>query len=327
MEENKIAVIDMGTNTFHLMIAKVQEEDFEIISKEKIAVRLGAGGISEGRITDEATKRALEALKTFKSIIEKEQIDLIYATGTSALRNAKNGPEVTAIIAQTTGIKVRIISGMEEAELIYYGVSKALKIGPHNAMIMDIGGGSVEFIICNEKEMLWAQSFEIGGQRLMDKFHASDPITPESRSSLDTFLETQLQPMFKAVKKFKPKTLIGCSGTFDTLSDIHRLKKGMFKYLDETELPLDLHSFYEIFDEILEKTRSERLLIPGMIEMRVDMIVVAVCLIHAVLNHTNIKKMRGSAYALKEGVLLDAIRKARGKVRNEGHEAIEGQSL
>lgn len=317
----------MGTNTFHLMIAKVQEEDFEIISKEKIAVRLGAGGISEGRISDDATQRALEALKVFKSIIEKEHIDLIFATGTSALRNAKNGPEVAARIAETTGITVSIISGLEEAELIYYGVSKALKIGPHNAMIMDIGGGSVEFIICNEDKMLWAQSFEIGGQRLMDKFHGSDPITPDSRKLLHDFLETQLQPMFKAVKKYKPKTLIGCSGTFDTLSDIHRLKKGMFKYLDETELPLDMHSFYEIFDEILGKTRAERLLIPGMIEMRVDMIVVAVCLIHAVLKHTNIKKMRVSAYALKEGVLLDAIRKARGKVRNEGHEAINGQSL
>jgi exopolyphosphatase/guanosine-5'-triphosphate,3'-diphosphate pyrophosphatase len=120
--------------------------------------------------------------------------------------------------------------------------------------------------------------------------------------------------MFQAVKKYKPKTLIGCSGTFDTLSDIHRLKKGMLKYLDETELPLDLHSFYEIFDDILSKKREERLLIPGMIEMRVDMIVVAVCLIHSVLSHTRIKKMRGSAYALKEGVLLDAIRKARRKL-------------
>jgi exopolyphosphatase/guanosine-5'-triphosphate,3'-diphosphate pyrophosphatase len=175
----------MGTNTFHLMIAKVLEDDFEILSKEKIAVRLGAGGISEGRISGDATLRALEALRVFKNIIDAEHIEHLFATGTSALRNAKNGPEVTALIAETTGIEARIISGMEEAELIYYGVSKALKIGSRNAIIMDIGGGSVEFIICNEEKMLWAQSFEIGGQRLMDKFQSSDPMTEESRKYLE----------------------------------------------------------------------------------------------------------------------------------------------
>jgi exopolyphosphatase/guanosine-5'-triphosphate,3'-diphosphate pyrophosphatase len=308
--ENKIAVIDMGTNTFHLMIAKVEEDDFAILSKEKIAVRLGAGGISEGKISKEAIQRALAALKVFKAIIDKEKIELIYATGTSALRNAENGPEVAALIEENTGIKARIISGLEEAELIYFGVSKALKIGSRNAMIMDIGGGSVEFIICSEHQMLWAQSFEIGGQRLMDKFHTCDPMNPADRIAMEDYLAEVLSPMFQAVKKHKPKTLIGCSGTFDTLSDIHRLRRGMFKYLDETELPLDLQSFYEIYEEILSKTREERLLIPGMIEMRVDMIVVAVCLIHSVLAHTKIKGMRGSAYALKEGVLLDAIGKA-----------------
>jgi len=309
--DKKIAVIDMGTNTFHLMIARVLDDGFEILSKEKIAVRLGAGGISEGRITPEATERALQALRAFKGVTQSEGIGTIYATGTSALRNAKNGEEVAAKIEQETGIRVQIISGLKEAELIYYGVGKALKIGTRNAMIMDIGGGSVEFIICNEEKILWVESFEIGGQRLMDKFQHQDPLAAEDKVALDIYLRDALSPMFAAVRKWKPKTLIGCSGTFDTLSDIHRLKKGMFKYLAETELPLDLHSFYEIHEELLHKNREQRLLIPGMIEMRVDMIVVATCLIDTVLDQTKIKKIRGSAYALKEGVLLDAIRKER----------------
>lgn len=306
---NKIAVIDMGTNTFHLMIAEVMESEFKIISKEKIAVRLGAGGISHGFITNEAKERAFTALRSFKGMIDSEGIEVIHATGTSAMRNASNGPEVALEMEQLLGCPVRIISGLEEARLIYFGVSKALKIGTRNAMIMDIGGGSVEFIICNEERILWVESFEIGGQRLMDLFHCQDPISDKDRNSLSNYLESQLAPLFKAVREFKPKTLIGCSGTFDTLSDIHRLKKGMFKYLDESELPLDLHSFYEIFGEIISKTREERMLIPGMIEMRVDMIVVACCLIDVILKTTGIKKMRGSAFALKEGVLLDAIKK------------------
>ena len=128
------------------------------------------------------------------------------------------------------------------------------------------------------------------------------------------YLENELQRLLSAVKKYRPKTLIGCSGTFDTLSDIHRLKKGILKYINETELPLDRPSFEEIFVDIISKTREERLAMPGMLEMRVDMIVVACCLIRFILNKTNIKKLRASAYALKEGVLLHTINMEQSKI-------------
>jgi len=312
--KRKIAIIDMGTNTFHLMVASIDEMGFKILLKEKVAVRLGKGGISHGIITEEAQERALTTLKAFKKIIDKEKVSATYATGTSAMRNAKNGQELADKIMHETSIEVRIIGGEEEAELIYFGVKKALKIGDSTTLIMDIGGGSVEFIICNNNAIFWVGSFEIGAQRMLDLFHQSDPMKREEIDKLEVYLENELQRLFTAVKKYKPKTLIGCSGTFDTLSDIHRLKKGILKYIDETELPLDRPSFEEIFEDIISKTREERLALPGMLEMRVDMIVVACCLIRFILIKTNIKKLRASAYALKEGVLLHTINMEQSKI-------------
>src|SRR5690606_23718431 len=137
--DNKIAVIDLGTNTFHLLLASIVGDGFQTLYKEKIAVKIGQGGINQGYITEEAKKRAFSAIDKVKLLIERERIKNVYATATSAIRNAKNGVEFTKEVYKNTSIKIRIISGEQEAEYIHYGVSKAIKIGKKPALIMDIG--------------------------------------------------------------------------------------------------------------------------------------------------------------------------------------------
>jgi exopolyphosphatase / guanosine-5'-triphosphate,3'-diphosphate pyrophosphatase len=303
----RVAVIDMGTNTFHLLIVDVVGTEWKIVYREKTAVRLGKGGINDGFITKEAEVRALNALISFKETIDQEQAIKIFATATSAIRNAKNGLDVVKKIHALTGIEVNIISGLQEAELIYFGVQKALNIGLESALIMDLGGGSIEFIIANGDEIFWKQSFEVGGQRLVEKFHKHDPILPAEISQLDAYVDDQLAELFEAFNRFKPKTLIGSSGTFDTLSDIYVLSKGMDRDEDLTEYPLTMEAFYEIVANLKTKNKADRLTIPGMIPLRVDMIVVACLLIEFVLKKLTINNIRVSAYALKEGVLLSAI--------------------
>ncbi len=305
----RIAVIDMGTNTFHLLVADVRDGQFETVYREKSAVKIGAKGINEGLIIPEALERALTAVRRFKQITDLEKVDQIFATATSAIRNASNGQELVDKIKRETGIKVRIISGEEEAQLIYYGVSHALKLGDETSLIMDIGGGSIEFIIGNASEIKWKHSFEIGGQRMIDQFHKHDPIQLSEIEDVEAYLGAHLNLLFEKVTAYQPTTLIGSSGTFDTLSDIHRIVLGLEKSPDATEFPLTVKGFQEILRDILAKTREERLAIPGMIELRVDMIVVACILIDFVLQKSNIKNIRVSAYALKEGVLLNTIHK------------------
>ena len=304
---NKIAVIDLGTNTFHLLLARIREDGFETLYKEKIAVKIGQGGINEGYITNEAKQRAFNALQIFKDQISKTGIDQIYATATSAIRNAKNGKDFAKEVKEQTGINIRIINGEQEADYIHFGVSKAVKLGNETSLIMDIGGGSIEFIICNDQQVFWKGSFEIGAQRLLDKFHYHDPILPEEIENLEEYLDERLAILGKAVRKHKPTTLIGSSGTFDTLSDIYSFENNVSRDPKETELPLPIDKFHEILKELVSKDREERLLIPGMIELRVDMIVVASCLIEYVLKKFHLKKMRVSTYALKEGLLFSII--------------------
>jgi exopolyphosphatase/guanosine-5'-triphosphate,3'-diphosphate pyrophosphatase len=299
----KLAIIDMGTNTFHLLIAEWAGSQYQITYREKLAVRIGQGGINQDIIQADAIERALAALQIFNHKIIESGIEKTFAFATSALRNASNAKEVVNKIKESTGIDVKVISGEEEAELIYCGVRTAVPLGIEQSLIIDIGGGSVEFIIANEHESLWKRSFEIGGQRLLEKFQKTDPITKSEIGLLDSYFNQTLGELFDAIKKYNPITLVGSSGTFDTLSDIYCIKNHILKNENDPETPLTIESFYEIYRDLILKNRAERMLIPGMIELRVDMIVVAVCLIRFILEKHPFKNIRVSSYALKEGVL------------------------
>ena len=232
----------------------------------------------------------------------------VYAFGTSALRNARNRKEIVDRIKSEHGFDVKVISGEEEARLIYLGVKSAIDLGSEKSLIIDIGGGSVEFIIGNASEIFWKQSFEIGAQRLLEEYHQHDPITPSELTALQAHFESMLPPLFDALKKHKPSTMVGSSGTFDTLSDIYCIEQGIAKENGAPETPLTFDGFHRIYQELLIKNRAERMQIPGMIELRVDMIVVACALIDYLLTKYTFKQVRVSSYALKEGVLADIIK-------------------
>lgn len=303
----KVAIIDMGTNTFHLLLAKVNGDSHEIIHRERKAVKVGEKGINQGEINPEAWDRAIKALLEFKETIVDAGVDKIYATATSAIRSAANGEALVEEIKNQTGIETQIISGTREAELILLGVRRALDIGDEKHLIMDIGGGSIEFIIADQNETYWLRSFEIGGQRLVEKFHKNDPIQMDEMMELSAYFDKELKELAAAMAKHQPTTLIGCSGTFDTLCDIFYQGMGLQRDEKATEYSLPIKGFDIIFQELLLKNREERLAIPGMIDMRVDMIVVACVLLDYLIHTFNLKDMRVSAYALKEGVLMNTI--------------------
>ena len=175
-------------------------------------------------------------------------------------------------------------------------------------MIIDIGGGSVEFIIANDHEVQWMRSIEIGGQRLMDMFHNNDPIDQSDIDKLNSFLSIELEEVFQKCYRHNVKKLIGSAGSFDTLQEM-LLKSTYGKEHDNSILPIDY--FHSICNDLISKKREERLKIPGMIAMRVDMIVVATLLIKLLIEELDLNQIRVSAFALKEGVLFGS------KNRNE----------
>ncbi len=308
MQPETVAVIDLGTNTFHILIAEVEfGGSYQIVERLRLPVMIGKGGINQGLITEEGQQRALAALRQFATIIEQRKIKHVRATATSAFRNARNGSTLVQRTREETGIVVDIIDGNQEAEYIFRGVQEALSLDKESVLIMDIGGGSVEFILSSGQQIRWKQSFEIGAQRLLDRFDIKDPISAENREELTAYFHETLADLLTKSEQWKPTTLVGASGTFETLCDIHVHQRQLTVAADACELPMSADSFSDILQELMLKNRAERLAMSGMVEMRVDMIVVAAWLIRFVLDALEIKALRVSAYALKEGVLQELI--------------------
>jgi exopolyphosphatase/guanosine-5'-triphosphate,3'-diphosphate pyrophosphatase len=308
MNTQKAAVIDMGTNTFHLLLVELNQSGFKTIYKEKIPVKLGKGGINQNQLAEDAQKRAFHTLKHFKNLIDGEQIDQVFAFATSAVRNAENGLAFVRKVKEDIGITIEVISGVEEAQMIYEGIRLSGSLNGQVELMMDIGGGSVEFIIGTSHEVFWKQSFEIGGQRLLELFHYHDPILPEEISKLEAYLEIKLAPLLAAIEEFKPTGLVGASGTFDTLTDIYFESMLQCKLTGQHVFELPLEEFEKINQMILSKNKEERLLIPGMIPMRVDMIVVASSLIEFILRYIPVRSITCSHYALKEGAISRVLK-------------------
>jgi len=311
-KHQRLALIDMGTNTFHLLIVELPDLRHAtptVLLQTKVGVRLGEGGISNGEIAPAAYARALHTLTAFQEEIELHQVTEVRATATSAVRSACNGAELVQDIFEQTGIKVDVIPGDREAELICQGVRQAVNLGQQPHLLMDIGGGSVEFIIADQATIFWKQSFEIGAQRLLDLFLRHDPLTPEDVRAEQDYLASTLTPLTAAVQHYRPVDLVGASGSFDTLGDLQAARVGVNRaehpLPPETEITLD--SFYESYNLLLTLDRTGRLDLPGMTPLRADMIVVACVLVDFVLKTYGFTRIRASAYALKEGLLTEVL--------------------
>ncbi len=301
--KERIGVIDLGTNTFHLLVAEVHDGRMSIIHRERQAVKIGMGGINQGVIKEDAIRRAIKCLQGFRATLDLERVEKVQALGTSALRSATNGGAVIDAIKEETGIHVKIITGEAEAEYIYFGVRAAMDLGTSASLVVDIGGGSVEFIIADRERIFWKASYNIGAQRMLERYHGHDPILPSERDDLQAHYHEVLMSLQKAMSEFRPSVLVGSSGTFDTLSEIYCLRNQLPFRFEQPETPLTVEAFREIHAELISKDRSDRMKIPGMIEMRVDMIVVASCLIQYLIDHYDFQKIRVSSFSLKEGVL------------------------
>ena len=307
----KQAIIDLGTNTFHLLIAEKHGTAYRTLFRESRPAKIGQAGINQGFITEEAVKRALGVLTYFRQVLDQFAVapGQVIATGTSAIRAARNQQEFIDRVRQETGIPIRVISGEQEADYIYQGVRAAGALDDATALIMDIGGGSVEFILGNESRIFWKQSFEIGGQRLRERFMTGDPISSGSISRMHDYFQEQLLPLTNAMHQYQPTAgpmlrLVGSSGSFDTLVDMWFMhEQGHLPDPEQTTFTLPTGEFYRAYSQLITKNHAERMQIPGMIELRVDMIVVAVCLIDYILKTYGISDITTSTYSLKEGVL------------------------
>jgi exopolyphosphatase/guanosine-5'-triphosphate,3'-diphosphate pyrophosphatase len=303
-----IAIIDLGTNTFNLLVVQVAEDkSYDILYQNKIPVKLGEGGITNNYIEPIPFQRGIDALEKHLSEIKKYNCEKIAAFATSAIREASNGNDFVLQAKQKLNLTINVISGDKEAELIYYGVRQAVQMDEQKkSLIIDIGGGSTEFIIANKNKIFWKQSFLLGAARLLEKFNPSDPMTDAEIESIKNYLFSELKPLFEAVKKHEITELIGSSGSFDSLAEMIAHKFYSPAILDnKTEYDFKLDDCIAIYESLIKSTKAERMQMKGLVHMRVDMMVISAILVHFVVAEFEIKKMRLSTYSLKEGVLYE----------------------
>ena len=278
------------------------------VFKSKVVVKLGEGAIHKNEIAPLPFQRGIKALRHYKKIIGQHKPEKVFAFATSAIRSAINGKDFTAAAIKETGLHISVIPGTKEAELIYYGVRQCVEISDKPSLIMDIGGGSTEFIIANNKKIYWKHSYNIGAARLLELFKPSDPVTLGEVHSLQQFLSGELKDLFEAVRKYQPTELIGSSGSFDTFADmIGRRFHGRNITGSTTHYRFKMEEYAELHQILLKSTTRQRMKMPGLIKMRVDMIVLASICTTFVLEKCNLKEMTLSKYALKEGALWAII--------------------
>lgn len=306
----KIGIIDLGTNTFNLLIAELDNKGgYTPTYRSKVGVKLGEGSFEKKYITEAAMERAFLALEAQIAAIKNQYCDKILAFATSAVRGASNANDFVRKVKERFGINIHVIDGDREASMIYNGVQLSGALMTDNALIMDIGGGSTEFVAANDQEIIWKKSYELGVSRLLEKFKPQDPISKETLQEIEKSLKGQINDVFGIVEKEGIKTLIGSSGSFDTFSDVIAKRAGNYEEnVSRMSLEFDKDLLDDFLNELVSSTRSHREAMDGMVAMRVNMIVMSAIFVRLVLENTHIETVKLSKYSLKEGVLFEVLK-------------------
>ena len=317
MKVETIAIIDLGTNTFHLLIAEIDERDeFVVREKFKEPVKLGEGGITAGKIANKAYIRGIKALKKFSQLVKAKGADKIFAFGTSAIRSASNGPQFIAEAKEKTGIDIRVINGNEEAALIFEGVKSGVQL-PYleYSLIVDIGGGSVEFIVAHESKPRLLRSLDLGAARLLEIIQPDNPITPVQLKELYAYVKKSLEGLLKELKEFDISLVVGSSGTFETLGSLLAHQKGdLLASENLNSYRFSRAAFSKVKRVLTTLDREGRLALPGMEPNRVDMIVMGSVIVDILLKEIDVKEVMISLTALKEGILVGYIEDKKARI-------------
>jgi len=195
----QLAAIDIGTNSVHMIVVRVRPDlSFEVVDREKEMVRLGAGGLDGKALTPAAMQAALQALSKFKRLADSHGVDEIIAAATSATREAENGGEFLANVANQTGIRVRVISGTEEARLIHQAAAYGVDLGRGHGVVIDIGGGSVEITYGTAHHAQLAKSFKVGVIRLAERFVRTDPLIERDERRMVKYINHEIGEIGRA---------------------------------------------------------------------------------------------------------------------------------
>jgi exopolyphosphatase/guanosine-5'-triphosphate,3'-diphosphate pyrophosphatase len=308
VDEIRLAAVDVGSNSIHMIIAQVDGAGgLTVLSREREMVGLGRSSFPSHRLTTESMQRAFLTLQRFVAEATRWQCEEIVAVATSAVREAKNGGQFIDRVRRDLGIHVRVVSAKEEARLIYLGVRHAMNLGARPHLIVDLGGGSAEFIVGDAEKAALLESRKLGAARMTARFVKSDPVEGKELKALMAHYDSELGPVIQDIQKLKPARMIGTSGAMENLVAMCAAQGNG----EEGSSVLKRSALEKLLNVLIESRSEDRAAMRGLDAKRRDQILPAALLVQEVFRRTNLDHLELCRSALREGILVDYLARHR----------------
>ncbi len=311
----RLAAIDIGTNSLHMIVVQVRPDlSFEIIDREKEMVRLGAGGLDGRALAPAAMHAALQVLSKFRRLADSHRVDEIIAVATSATREAENGGAFLKAIGDQTGIRPRVISGLEEARLIHLAAVYGVSVPADTAVVVDIGGGSVEITRGVGATVEVGRSFKLGVIRLTERFVKSDPLAPRDERKLLKHIDEEAGDYLDQLARAGFDRVIGTSGTILSLGAVVAAGQGRPPHAPLRNRRVAVKHLHRVRRQLASLTLEQRLRVPGVDPRRADLATAGAVLLDTVLQRLGADEITLCDFSLREGLILDYIARHRKQI-------------
>lgn len=304
----RIAALDLGSNSFHLLVVETRRDgSFVPLAREKVMLRLGDVVAREGVLTEVAIEAAIDTIRRLKTIAEVQRADEIVAMATAAMRQAANGPEVAERIEEATGVRVQVVSGIREAQLIFEAVRASVLIEPGPALCADLGGGSLELSVGDQFGLSYATSLHLGVGRLTAEYVRTDPPSKKDRARLKEQISKQLDEVLEELLACGPKLLIGTSGTFCALARGAAARRDGIVPTSVNQLTVTARELGALSEIICELPSWERARLAGIEARRAELLPAGVAVTEVLMERTGLRELTVSEWGLREGIIISTI--------------------
>lgn len=305
----RVGAIDIGTNSVHLFVADISPDgDVTFVEKQRHQVELGEGGL-RGGLTDAAVERGIRALRSFRTACDSLEVEAIHCAATSAVREAENGVEFCRRVKAETNIHVRIISGLDEARLIYLGARPHLDFSRGRLLLVDLGGGSTEFILCDAETAYVRASLPLGHLRAAALHPSSNTLSPERIAEVRAWARAEIELLAPRVHPQDVARMVGTSGTFRTLARMATLERGDVPTEHDDGLVLHRAELEGLIERLPKLNPSKLCALPGMDAKRKHSLPAGAVVIAEILRFAQVDQLVTSAYALRDGLIVDWIQR------------------
>lgn len=304
----KLAAIDIGTNSIHMIVVKVTgKSSFDIIEREKEMVKLGAGVFASNYISDRAFELGIETIVRYVQLADRLEVDEIITAATSAIREARNGEDFLNQVVARAGLSPRIISGKEEARLIFLAVRNSIALENKQALVIDIGGGSTETVVGDRSNIFFGESMPLGVLRLLDMFGHRDAVSEGGKSVLEAHIRFVAEQTFTQIHDIGFEQVVGTSGTIRTMGEAAHIAAGGKSLQSVNAEVVQLKDIDKLTQKLLKMDLQERAEVEGINGKRADAIHLGGVLLTQLLTISGVKEITLCDASLREGMILDYL--------------------